>query len=281
MVKDNSHIFAAFSLIVILFLLWFLNLDKNQFFPYRFTIASSENKTPTIEIQTTKELITLFNKIKFDQSLSEKNVIPKVFVKSIPPDLKRLKDIKNKKEIFIRLMLPIIKAEQKLLRQQRIIAKLILENRQQVTQPNVIQWFNRAKTDYKISPSLNYPQQKDELLKRLDDLPLTLILAQAAIESAWGTSRFAIEGNSLFGEWTYNKKNGITPTHRTEGKSHQIKVFPTLQASIRSYLKNINRNRAYKELREDRAIMRLKNQNLDAHKLAAQLHRYSQKGNVF
>jgi len=281
MVKNNSHYFAAFCLIVIVFLLWFLNLDKNQFFPYKFSASSQERSNQAVDIKTTKELISLFNKSKFDQSLMEKNIIPNVFVKSIPADIKSINNIQDKKNIFIRLMLPIIKAEQKLLRQQRIIAKLILENRQQLTQPNVIHWFDRVKTEYKIPSKLNYSEQKDELLKRLDDLPLTLILAQAAIESAWGTSRFALEGNSLFGQWSFDNSEGIIPARRNAGKSHRIKAFPTLQASIRSYLKNINRNKAYKELREDRAVMRLQKENLNAHKLAKRLHRYSQKGKQY
>ena len=281
MVKHNSHYFAAFCLICIAFLLWFITLDFSQFQPYRPQLDQPLQNTHSIKVETTKELISIFNKKSTPPSQEITQKSPELFLKSIPTDFKQVKDIKIKKTIFIQLMLPIIIAEQKHLRQQRFIAQQLLKDKQQITQSEVANWFSRIKKEYRINSQLSFHQQKTELLNRLDELPLTLILAQAAIESAWGTSRFAIEGNSLFGQWTFSGKNGLTPKNRSEGKTHQVKAFPSLQASIRSYLKNINRNTAYKELRDERKKMRMENKKLDAFKLAEGLHRYSQKGTEY
>ena len=138
--------------------------------------------------------------------------------------------------------------------------------------------LNKIFAEYKISNKLSFAAKSKMLLSRFDELPLTLVLAQAAIESGWGTSRFTRVGNSLFGEWTYKQDEGIVPEGREDGKTHQIKAFPSLQDSIASYIKNINRNNAYKELRELRAEMRKNNQSLDSRQLAQGLQRYSQKG---
>ena len=281
MVKHNSHYFAAFCLICIAFVLWFVTLDFSQYQPYKPQFDDPPNTLKNIKIDTTNELISIFNRENYSASQPNQDKIPKLFLTSIPPDFKEVKDVKKKKSIFIRLMLPLIIEEQKHLRQQRVIAQLLLQNNQHITQPDVSSWFSRVKEEYRINSKLTFQQQKTELLSRLDDLPLTLILAQAAIESAWGTSRFAIEGNSLFGQWSFSGKNGLTPKNRAKGKSHQVKAFPTLQASIRSYLKNINRNNAYKELRISRAEMRKNKQRLDAFILSKGLHRYSQKGTEY
>jgi len=275
--KNNSYIFAAFCLISIVFILWLISIDTAQFYPEKLHVT---NNTHSIEIKTTRELINIFNEQNYSLS-SENKETSDFFLSAIPPDFKNIKDIKKKKSIFIRLMIPLIIAEQKNIRQKRVIAQIILKDVKQLTQPDSIAWFNRATKEYKINSKQSFLEQKNELMKRLDELPLTLILAQAAIESAWGTSRFAIEGNSLFGQWTFSGKNGLTPKNRSKGKTHQIKAFPSLQASIRSYLKNINRNNAYKELRDDRKRMRLKNEKLNAYKLAEGLHRYSQKGTEY
>jgi len=274
--KDNSYIFAAFCLISIAFILWLNSIDKTQFYPDKSNAVSKTSEA--IEIKTTRELINIFNKSNYTLPYNNNEKIPDIFLPSIPKDFKHTKDVTKKKSIFIRVMIPLIIAEQKNIRQKRIIAQLILKDANQLTHPVSKAWFDRATKEYNINANLSFLEKKLELLKRLDELPLTLILAQAAIESAWGTSRFAIEGNSLFGQWTFSGKNGLTPKDRSKGKTHQVKAFPSLQASIRSYLKNINRNNAYKELRDQREKMRIKKEKLDAFKLAEGLHRYSQKG---
>jgi len=106
-------------------------------------------------------------------------------------------------------------------------------------------------------------------------------LAQAAIESGWGTSRFALQGNSLFGQWTWVEGNGIAPTERAEGATHSVKAFDSLRASVRDYLLNLNTNKAYEHLRDLRQQLRDQGREPDAHIMAAGLSKYSQRGDHY
>lgn len=121
----------------------------------------------------------------------------------------------------------------------------------------------------------------EKLLSRLDIIPPSLVMAQAANESAWGTSRFATLGNNLFGQWCFTPGCGIVPGQRTEGRSHEVAAFKHPYASIRSYLTNLNRHSAYKPLRDLRARKRQRNEFADGNYLAAGLERYSERGNEY
>ncbi len=126
--------------------------------------------------------------------------------------------------------------------------------------------------------SLDDPATLQELMLRVDAIPPALALAQAANESAWGTSRFSREANNLFGEWTYVATDGLVPKKRDPDKKHFVRKFESLQASIASYMNNLNRGHAYDKFRSIRAEMRKSNRPLSARKLAAGLVRYSERG---
>ena len=121
----------------------------------------------------------------------------------------------------------------------------------------------------------------DELLVRVDIIPVSLALAQAATESAWGTSRFAREGNNIFGQWCFDEGCGLVPGQRADDASHEVKSFATVEASIRAYFRNLNTNPSYAYLRELRAQMRIKDKPLDSRALAQGLLRYSERGHVY
>ena len=119
----------------------------------------------------------------------------------------------------------------------------------------------------------------DAVLKRHDVVPPSLALAQAATESAWGSSRFVREGNAMFGEWTFSPEHlGLVPAGRDLGKTHRVRAFTSLYESIDSYVTNLNKHRAYKEYRVMRSAMRDQGQPLDGMRLAGTLHRYSERG---
>jgi len=118
----------------------------------------------------------------------------------------------------------------------------------------------------------------DELLLRVDVIPASLVLAQAANESAWGTSRFALEGNNIFGQWCYEEGCGIIPNRRVAGATHEVKSFDTIEAAIEGYFLNINTHRLYAGFRQERARLRQLGQNLDPILLVQGLDRYSQRG---
>ena len=118
----------------------------------------------------------------------------------------------------------------------------------------------------------------DELLLRVDVIPASLVMAQAANESAWGTSRFALEGNNILGQWCYEVGCGIVPSQRVVAARHEVKRFDSIGAAIEGYFLNINTHRAYNDLRKQRALLRKRGMVLDPILLARGLHRYSQRG---
>lgn len=120
-----------------------------------------------------------------------------------------------------------------------------------------------------------------ELLNRVDAVPASLALAQAANESAWGQSRFAREGNNLFGIWTYDESKGIVPRNRAPGKKHLVRRFDSIEASVRYYLFTLNSHPAYAQLRTIRATLRAQGRPLDGHALADGLTKYSAKGDDY
>ena len=117
-----------------------------------------------------------------------------------------------------------------------------------------------------------------ELLLMVDVIPASLVLAQAANESAWGTSRFALEGNNIFGQWCYVEGCGIIPNRRVEGATHEVKSFDTIEDAIEGYFLNINTHRLYVGFRQERARLRQLGQRLDPILLVQGLARYSQRG---
>lgn len=119
------------------------------------------------------------------------------------------------------------------------------------------------------------------LLNRVDIIPISLVLAQAANESAWGTSRFTLEGYNIFGQWCYEEGCGIVPERRTRGATHEVKRFDSISGSVAAYFLNINTHHLYQEFRETRARMRRMQQALDPLELAYGLGRYSERGDHY
>ena len=118
----------------------------------------------------------------------------------------------------------------------------------------------------------------NELLLKVDVIPASIVLAQAANESAWGTSRFALEGNNVFGQWCFVEGCGIVPNRRVEGATHEVKSFDTIEDAIESYFLNINSHPLYIGFRQERARLRQLGQSLDPFLLVQELGRYSQRG---
>ncbi len=275
MKKHVPIIFAAISLVLIVTIL--------------ITVPSpnaSISRPPPVEqmqsvlhFDSTAALLRHFEETAYVWPINKVASIPDTLIRSMPNDIHTIKDVKTRKSVFIRVMLPIILSEQKRIRNNRQTLKLALQSEPGNT--TLGDKLNGLFSEYNINENWDFPKKRKSLLHRFDELPLTLILAQAAIESGWGTSRFTRLGNSLFGEWTYKTNEGIIPKGRDAGKTHRIKTFPSLRDSIASYIKNINRNKAYRELRQLRAEMREKHQALDAKKLASGLQRYSQKGQAY
>jgi len=175
-------------------------------------------------------------------------------------------EFEARKVLFLAKMLPLIVAENDRILAQRSMAKRTSSPAQ----------LNALALTHGLKPSR---VSKNALLKRIDVLPPSLVLAQAAIESAWGTSRFAREGNAFFGERTYDPDApGITPKRASGFK---VKSFATPQGSVRSYMKTLNSNRAYRTLRERRANLRALGQPLSGSELTSHLKAYSELGGTY
>ena len=119
------------------------------------------------------------------------------------------------------------------------------------------------------------------LLQRVDVIPASLALAQAATESAWGTSRFTLEGNNIFGQWCYEEGCGIVPERRLGGAVHEVKRFDSVESSVAAYFLNINSHQYYQDFRELRAQMRRQQKKLDSMELSYALGRYSERGESY
>ena len=143
-------------------------------------------------------------------------------------------------------------------------------------------WVFRLARRYRIEVE-NYSEKEivDELLLRVDVLPVSLALAQAANESAWGTSRFALEGNNIFGQWCYEQGCGIVPARRQAGAIHEVRSFVSVEDAIESYFLNINSHPSYSYLRDLRSRMRARGLRLDSMSLAIGLGRYSERGDSY
>lgn len=144
------------------------------------------------------------------------------------------------------------------------------------------QWILELADYYRIDSTEKSDREiANELMLRVDGIPVSLVLAQAANESAWGTSRFALEGNNIFGQWCFEEGCGIVPSRRRSGDIHEVKRFDSIRESISGYFQNINTHDSYRYLRQLRAEMRVANADLDPLLLASGLGRYSQRGDHY
>ncbi len=197
------------------------------------------------------------------------------------PDFSRIRDIPAKKKAFFDFLRPIVAAENEKLRQQ---AERLRRLQHQVEQGQALavadwQWLQALGRDYQVE----FASQQDSaawraLRTRVDTVPLRLVLAQAANESSWGTSRFARQGHNFFGQWCFSKGCGLVPRQRSPGMRHEVASFATVNESVAAYLKNINTGRVYAPLRRLRARLREQGKPVTAHDLAGGLSRYSERG---
>ena len=136
-------------------------------------------------------------------------------------------------------------------------------------------WLKRRFKDYDIKG-----EDIAELKLRMDIVPTSIAIAQAAKESGWGTSRFALEGNAMYGQWTWGGE-GIEPSKKDKEKEHKILKFPKLQSSVAAYMKNLNTHRGYSEFRDKRSKIREKKQEVNGLDLVDYLYNYAQTGSEY
>ena len=184
--------------------------------------------------------------------------------------------IKKQKEEFKRILLPMIEIENnKILLERNQVISIFNEPFFLMNKENLIILGKLAKK-YKIKNIYD----EDEFLKKIDTIPSRLILAQGAVESAWGRSYFVKEANNIFGQWDYSGR-GLIPRNRDANATHTIRIFKSLEESLAVYMRNLNRNPAYREFRELRYKYRKNHKKFTAEVAATTLHRYSQLGEEY
>lgn len=233
------------------------------------------------------------NHLELDDYLQEKNYdwdtlnrgVPRFILTNLPDDMEKVPQVTDKKRIFFLSLLPmVLMANNEILAERKRLIELKAPNasRHNEIKAHDVIWVQQLARDYGIKKDpLTDPQTMEKLLRRVDQVPASLVLAQAANESGWGTSRFARLANNLFGEWTFKPGTGITPRDRPEGETYEVKRFKNLLASIRSYLHNINTHWAYRELRNKRAELRSSGQPLRGLDLAQHLELYSTRRQAY
>ena len=218
--------------------------------------------------------MNLFEDLGYDlKGVRAGQKVKPIYLTKLPKDLKNLGDKKKKRELFIKIVLPLILDEnQKITDDRKKLFKILSKNFNTVGERV---WLKRRFKEYKIEDG-----DLARLKMRMDIVPVSLALAQAANESGWGTSRFALEGNALFGQWTWSKK-GISPKNKDPNKSHKVLQFQILKASVRAYKNNLNTHNAYQEFREARAQLRQEDKIIDGLKLAKYVKNYAAIGDKY
>jgi len=254
-------------------------LKKNEIKPYKkdenFVVSEKIIKKKDNLIQNTISLdasvvASLFEDFNYDLSKIRKGKKVKPFyISLLPKDLSLIEDIRERKELFIKIILPLILQEnEKIEKDREKLFKLLAKKSNTKKEKDWLKWKFK---EYKIKN-----RDISELKIRMDIVPVSLAIAQAAIESGWGTSRFALEGNALYGQWTWSDK-GLKPLKNVDG-DHKVMHFKILTASIKAYKKNLNTHSGYIEFREARAKLRNLNERVTGLKLTQYLDKYSATG---
>ena len=228
---------------------------------------------PDLNLKT-ETVLNLFKDVEYDlRRVRSQKLVKPIYFTQFPRDLDTLASVELKKETFIKIVLPLVVAEN-----ERILAdkkKLLILSNKKFTTDLEKQWIRQKLLEYKVKKG-----DLKELLVRIDIIPTSIALAQAAKESGWGTSRFALEGNAIFGQWTWSGQ-GIAPLDRESNKNHKILKFPILRASVKAYQNNLNTHKSYTKFREKRLSLREKNKRISGLELTETLNNYAQTGTKY
>jgi len=228
---------------------------------------------PDLNLKT-ETVLNLFKDVDYDLSrVRNKKLVKPIYFTQFPKDLDELTNTRLKKETFIKIVLPLIVAENERILADRARLKIVVEKKFTTDQEK--QWLRQKLLEYKVKKG-----NIEELMTRLDIIPNSIALAQAAKESGWGTSRFALEGNAIFGQWTWSGQ-GIEPLDRENNTNHKILKFPILRASVKAYQNNLNTHKSYSNFREKRQTMRKKNKKISGLELTETLKNYAQTGSEY
>ncbi|MAJ85638.1 MAG: hypothetical protein CL687_01520 [Candidatus Pelagibacter sp.] len=228
---------------------------------------------PNLNLKT-ETVLSLFEDVEYDlRDVRYQKRVKPIYFTQFPKDLDEIKDVQLKKETFIKIVLPLVVAENDKILSDRSKLKQITSRKMTTDKEKL--WLRQKLREYKVKNS-----DMEELKKRMDIIPVSIALAQAAKESGWGTSRFALEGNAIFGQWTWTGQ-GIEPLNKNKNEGHKILRFPILRASVKAYKNNLNTHKGYSSFREKRYSFRKRNKSLKGVNLTDTLDKYAQTGKEY
>lgn len=201
------------------------------------------------------------------------------------PDFSAINQAPERKQLFIGTLRPLVEQKNSLVlsTRDRLIAIQNTYKQHGSLDFSDAEQLNRLRDDYNVN-KIDFPSEAkaiEILLLRVDIIPPAMVLAQAAVESGWGTSRFAEEANNLFGQWCYSPGCGLVPERRAASATHEVRKFDSVEESLNSYYRNINTHNAYRNLRDLRAKIRNNENAFNGHTLVAGLGKYCGRGPVY
>ena len=244
-------------------------LDTKNLFEDIFSFDEMPTDTVRLSASTVKEL---FKDTEYDlNEIRKSKLVKPIKLSLLPEEIRKIESTKEKKKLFLEIILPLVLEENNRIKLDRIKLFRVLNKKNNSN--SEIKWLNSKFKQYGV-----VNKDLSTLKIRMDEIPVSLALAQAAKETGWGTSRFAIEGNALFGQWTFSGE-GIKPAGADSSDgSHKVMKFKVLKASVRAYQRNLNTHNSYREFRKARALMRERDQKLDSLELAVYLDKYAATG---
>ena len=244
-------------------------LDTKNLFEDIFSFDEMPTDTVRLSASTVKEL---FKDTEYDlNEIRKSKLVKPIKLSLLPEEIRKIESTKEKKKLFLEIILPLVLEENNRIKLDRIKLFRVLNKKNNSNSET--RWLNSKFKQYGV-----VNKDLSTLKIRMDEIPVSLALAQAAKETGWGTSRFAIEGNALFGQWTFSGE-GIKPAGADSSDgSHKVMKFKVLKASVRAYQRNLNTHNSYREFRKARALMRERDQKLDSLDLADYLDKYAATG---
>ena len=231
----------------------------------------SEQDTVRLSASTINQLFKDEN--YYLKDIRKKKLVKPINIDLLPSEIKSIENVKKRKELFIQIVLPLILEENKKIRLERkTLFSILNKNINSEAEKN---WL---KSKFKQYGVVN--KDLTTLKIRMDEIPVSLAIAQAAKETGWGTSRFAQEGNALFGQWTWSGE-GLKPKEADKNEGHKVMKFNVLQASVRAYQRNLNTHSSYKDFRKARAELRDLDRPLDSMILSKYLDKYAETGSQY
>ena len=239
-----------------------------------YDILEENNSEVNLVRYTTSEINTLFKEVNYNlKDVRENKLVKPIGIGLLPNEINEISSSKQKKSMFIKIILPLIIKENTKIRIDRKRLFTILNKNSNTDIEK--KWLEKKFKQYGVRKN-----DIASLKVRMDEIPASLAIAQAAKETGWGTSRFARKGNALFGQWTWSGE-GLKPKEAEKGETHKVMKFNSLQLSVRAYLRNLNTHKSYINLRKARSELRSKDKQLDSLILSKHLDKYAETGSQY